>query len=45
MIRLFVDGKLVATGPDWMRHHFIEDALSFYSDSDVEIFIEEVPEK
>lgn len=45
MIRLFVDDQLVACGPDWMRHHFIEDALSFFSDPDVEIFIEEVPEK
>lgn len=45
MIRLFVDGQLVATGPDWMRHHFIADALAFYSDPDVEIIIEEVSEK
>lgn len=25
MIYLFVDGCLVAVGPDWMEHHFVED--------------------
>lgn len=30
MIRLIVDGHVVATGPDWMEHHFVEDAVAFF---------------
>ena len=26
MICLVVDGDVVAVGPDWMEHHFLEDA-------------------
>ena len=43
MIRLVVDCHVFATGPDWMRHHFIEDALERFPDAS--IFIEEVSEK
>lgn len=43
MIRLIVDDHVVATGPDWMRHHFIDDAFERFPNSS--IFIEEVPEK
>lgn len=25
MIYLVVDGRIVAVGPDWMEHHFVED--------------------
>lgn len=25
MIFLVVDGRVVAVGPDWMEHHFVED--------------------
>ena len=45
MIRLFVDGKLVATGPVWMRHHFLDDVLSRYSNPDVVIVLEIVNEE
>lgn len=32
MIRLVLDGHVVCTGPDWMLHHFIEDAVKRFPD-------------
>lgn len=27
MIVVLLDGSVVCTGPDWMKHHFIDDVL------------------
>lgn len=41
MICLVVDGNIVAIGPDWMEHHFLEDAAERFSGSDISIYTEE----
>lgn len=40
MILVLVDDQLVATGPDWMLHHFIADAFVRFSGKS--LFIQEV---
>lgn len=42
MIRLILDGHVVATGPDWMFRHFIEDAVLRFPD--LSFTIQEVKE-
>lgn len=40
MILVLVDDQLVATGPDWMLHHFIADASERFPRKS--LFIQEV---
>jgi hypothetical protein len=40
VILVLVDDQLVATGPDWMLHHFIADAFERFSGKS--LFIQEV---
>ncbi len=37
MIFLVVDGRIVAIGPDWMEHHFIEDGAEHFPDETVRV--------
>lgn len=37
MIYLLVDGRIVAIGPDWMEHHFVEDVAVHYPDKSFSI--------
>lgn len=43
MIRLIVNGRVVASGPDWMRHHFLLDVQQRFPGKSFSI--EEVFEK
>lgn len=40
MICLVVDGHIVAIGPDWMEHHFLEDAAELFPGKSISIFKE-----
>lgn len=40
MIYLDVDGHIVAIGPDWMEHHFLEDAAERFPGKNISIFTE-----
>ena len=40
MILVLVDDQVVATGPDWMLHHFIADAAERFTDKNISIFTE-----
>ncbi len=40
MICLVVDGDLVAIGPDWMAHHFLEDAAERFPGKSISILKE-----
>lgn len=39
MICLFVDGYIVAIGPDWMEHHFLEDVAERFPGKSISIFM------
>lgn len=41
MICLVVDGSLVAIGPDWMEHHFLEDVAERFPGKSISIFTED----
>ena len=41
MICLIVDGHIVAIGPDWMEHHFLEDAAERFPGKIISIVTEE----
>lgn len=40
MICLVVDDRIVAFGPDWMEHHFLEDAAERFSGKSISILTE-----
>lgn len=40
MICLVLDGHIVAIGPDWMEHHFLEDAAERFPGKSISIFME-----
>lgn len=41
MICLFIDGTIVAVGPDWMEHYFLEDSTERFPGKDIFIIREE----
>lgn len=40
MICLVVDAHIVAIGPDWMEHHFLEDAAERFIGKNISILME-----
>ena len=40
MICLVLDGHIVAIGPDWMEHHFLEDAAERFPGKNISILTE-----
>lgn len=40
MICLVVDDLIVAIGPDWMEHHFLEDAAERFPAGSISILTE-----
>lgn len=40
MICCVVDGHIVAIGPDWMEHHFFEDAAERFPGKSISILTE-----
>lgn len=40
MICLVVDDHIVAIGPDWMKHHFLEDAAERFPGKSISILME-----
>ncbi len=40
MICLVVDGNIFAIGPEWMEHHFLEDAAERFPGKEIHIFTE-----
>lgn len=40
MICVVVDGHVVAVGPDWMLHHFLEDAVARFPGKNISILTE-----